>query len=65
IDHESLWRFLVVFANRTTANEWWRAVTNSVATGYGRIETAKCISPQFCTFNPDVNGSDISKTLTD
>ena len=56
---------MIVFANRATADEWWRAITDSVAAGYRRFETAKRISPQFYTSDHNVNDCDIVSTLTD
>jgi hypothetical protein len=65
IDHDSIARYMIVFANRATADEWWRAVTDSVAAGYKRFVEVKRISLQFYIFNPDVNGGHIRDTLTD
>ena len=59
------WRYMMVFANRATSDEWWRAVTDSVAAGYNKFVEVKRISPQFYTHNPDVNKAYISDTLTD
>jgi hypothetical protein len=56
---------MIVFANRATADEWWRAVTESIAAGYRRFEAAKRISPQFYTYNPDVKDGNIVNTITD
>ena len=51
--------------DRATADEWWRAVSGSVAAGYVKFDGVKRISPQFYTHNPDVNGGNIALTLTD
>ena len=56
---------MIVFVNRATADEWWRAVTDSVAAGYNKFAEVKRLSPQFFTFNPDVNEGHIRHTLTD
>jgi hypothetical protein len=64
IDHDSHGRYLIVFANRATADEWWRAVTDSVAAGYKIVEV-KRLSPQFYSYSHAVNDSHIHQTLTD
>jgi hypothetical protein len=56
---------MIVFANRATADEWWRAVTDSVAAGYNKFVEVKRLSPQFYPYNPDVNDGHIPQTLTD
>ncbi|KAF8687051.1 hypothetical protein AX14_003733 [Amanita brunnescens Koide BX004] len=56
---------MMIFVDRATADEWWRAITNSVAAGYNKFEAMKWISPHFYTFNYNVNGSHITHTLTD
>ena len=55
----------MIFVDRATADEWWRAITDSVAAGYNKFEAMKRISPHFYTFNYNVNGSHITHTLTD
>ncbi|KAF9514039.1 hypothetical protein BS47DRAFT_1295542, partial [Hydnum rufescens UP504] len=59
------WRYLIVFVDRGTADEWWRAVLDSVVSGYHRFSNVKRVSPQFYTHNPDVYDGNISKTLND
>lgn len=59
------WRYLIVFVDRPTSDEWWRAVTDSVDAGYNRFDGVKRISPQFYIHNPDVNAGNIALTLTD
>jgi hypothetical protein len=54
---------MIVFVNRATADEWWRAVTDSVAAGYKKFAEVKRLSPQFYTFDPEKG--DIQETLTD
>ena len=56
---------MIVFVNRATADEWWRAVTDSVAAGYNRFVEVKRLSPQFYTYNPLVNEGKLLATLTD
>ncbi|KAI0737013.1 hypothetical protein BC629DRAFT_1446361 [Irpex lacteus] len=48
-DEEVTWRFLIVFAGRDVADEWWRVVsTTTDANIAGSIER---ITPQFYTYN--------------
>ena len=56
---------MIVFVDRATSDEWWRAVTDSVAAGYKRFDGVQRISPQFYIHNPDVNAGNIALTLTD
>ena len=65
VNHDSYGRYMIVFVNRATADEWWRAVTDSVAAGYNRFVEVKRLSPQFYTFNAVVNEGHIRHTLTD
>ena len=51
---------MIVFVNRATADEWWRAVTDSVAAGYNKFAEVKRLSPQFYTFE-----GNIWETITD
>ncbi|KAG8997444.1 hypothetical protein FRB94_007642 [Tulasnella sp. JGI-2019a] len=46
-------RYLITFATRDVADTWFRAVVDSVATGYTRFASVKRVSPQFYTFNND------------
>ena len=54
---------MIVFVNRATADEWWRAVTDSVAAGYNKFIEVKRLSPQFYTFDPEKG--DVHETITD
>jgi len=56
---------LITFANRDTADEWWRAVTDSVASGYKRFAGVQRVSHQFYIHNPDIDDGNIMKTLED
>ena len=56
---------MIVFVNRATADEWWRAVTDSVAAGYNKFVEVKRVSHQFYSYNPDVNEGHIDQTLRD
>ena len=56
---------MILFVNRATADEWWRAITDSVAAGYNKFEGMKRVSPHFYTYNNNVNGGYITYTLTD
>ncbi|KAF9520752.1 hypothetical protein BS47DRAFT_1335408, partial [Hydnum rufescens UP504] len=57
-------RYLIVFANRAAAGEWWRAVYDSVASGYERFREVKRVSPQFYTHDPASDGN-IMHTIHD
>ena len=59
------WRYVIVFVDRPTADEWWRAVTDSVAAGYTRFDGVKRLSPQWYLHNPDISAGNISATITD
>lgn len=59
------WRYIIVFVNAATADEWWRAVTNSVAGGYQRFAGVQRVSSQFYVHNPDVNDGNIMQTIND
>ena len=60
---------MILFVNRATSDEWWRAITDSVAAGYTRFTGVKRISPQFYThnYNPEAaeDSSHIGSTLID
>jgi hypothetical protein len=56
---------MITFANRATADEWWRAVADSVASGYKRFSGVQRITPQFYVHNPDVDDGNIMQTLND
>ncbi|KAF9518002.1 hypothetical protein BS47DRAFT_1338886, partial [Hydnum rufescens UP504] len=57
-------RYLIIFADRATADEWWRAVYDSVASGYQRFCDVKRVSPQFYTRDLSSDG-DIMQTIND
>jgi hypothetical protein len=65
IANDSSYRYIIVFVNAATADEWWRAVTDSVAGGYTRFAGVQRVSPQFYTHNPDVNDGNILQTIND
>jgi len=58
-------RHLIVFLNRATADEWWRAVTDSVAAGYTRFDGVQRLSHQYYLHNPDVKSGNITQTIND
>ncbi|KDR78032.1 hypothetical protein GALMADRAFT_155058 [Galerina marginata CBS 339.88] len=59
------WRYLITFLNASVADQWWRAVTDSVAGGYTRFAGVKRLSNQWYTHNPNVNAGNISETVND
>jgi len=59
------WRYLIVFPSQTVADEWWRAVQASVASGYNRFAGVQRITNQYYTHLPNVNNGNISQTIDD
>ncbi|PVF92690.1 hypothetical protein CPB86DRAFT_717011 [Serendipita vermifera] len=57
------WRYLMVFASRDTADEWYRAVTDSVASGYTKFSGVRRLTPQFYVHDPNVGN--IHQTIND
>jgi len=60
---DSNWRYLIAFATRDVADRWWRAVSQSIATGTSKFRSIQRISPQFYIHDPDVGN--ISDTIRD
>ena len=56
-------RYLIVFSTRDVADNWWRAVCDSVASGYTRFAEVQRVSPQFYTHDP--YKANITDTITD
>ncbi|KAJ8093513.1 hypothetical protein PM082_020371 [Marasmius tenuissimus] len=50
INDDWSWRYLIVFATRAVADEWWRAVSTSSNTAYSG--TVVRVTPQFYTHDP-------------
>lgn len=65
VNDDVIWRYLITFASRKVADQWWRAVTDSVANGYSRFSTITRVSPQFYTHNPYVEAGSIFETVND
>lgn len=59
------YRYMIIFANRATADEWWRAVIDSVASGYQRFSGVKRITSQFYIHDPNVDYGNIMETIND
>ncbi|KAF5369105.1 hypothetical protein D9615_010418 [Tricholomella constricta] len=62
INDDWSYRYLITFATRDVADTWYRAVTDSVASGYQRFAAVKRVSLQFYTHDPAGN---IPDTITD
>ncbi|KAH8091685.1 hypothetical protein BXZ70DRAFT_476266 [Cristinia sonorae] len=58
------WRYLITFESRTVADEWWRAVTDSVEGGYQRFKGVSRLSAQWYTHDPN-DGGNIMDTVND
>ncbi|KAH8091680.1 hypothetical protein BXZ70DRAFT_909736 [Cristinia sonorae] len=58
------WRYLITFESRTVADEWWRAVTDSVEGGYQRFKGVSRVSAQWYTHDPN-DGGNIMDTVND
>jgi hypothetical protein len=52
VNNESLNRYLLIFANRAVADEWWRTVSNSTLSP-ALSSTIRRIDPQFFTYDPN------------
>lgn len=51
MSEETTWRYLIVFATRSVADEWWRVVSTTTNTQVaGSIQR---ITPQFYTHDPN------------
>ncbi|CCX07192.1 hypothetical protein FPQ18DRAFT_323469 [Pyronema domesticum] len=61
-DHNT-YRYLITFASRSVADEWWRAVQDSVTSSYKKFADAKRVTPQFYTHKPGVGN--LYQTVTD
>lgn len=55
---ETNWRYMIVFASRAVADEWWRAVSTS---GTNFSNSIHRITPQFYIHNPTLGA--IGKTI--
>ncbi|KAI0089191.1 hypothetical protein BDY19DRAFT_906102 [Irpex rosettiformis] len=53
-------RYLIVFASRTVADEWWRAVSTSTVPNYAT--TIRRVTPQYYTYNAGL--ANIATTIT-
>lgn len=51
INDDWSWRYVIVFASGSVADEWWRAVSTSKNTKYS--DSIKRINPQFYTQDPN------------
>ncbi|KAF8870999.1 hypothetical protein BD779DRAFT_1613997 [Infundibulicybe gibba] len=56
-------RYLITFATRDVADRWWRALSQSIATGTSKYRSIQRISPQFYIHDPIVGN--ISGTIRD
>ncbi|KAH7923167.1 hypothetical protein BV22DRAFT_1036625, partial [Leucogyrophana mollusca] len=56
------WRYLIVFASRAVADEWWRAVSESSNTWFS--SSIKRITPQLYTHNRVSDDLDICQSIT-
>ncbi|KAG1718927.1 hypothetical protein EDB19DRAFT_1649155 [Suillus lakei] len=54
-------RYVVVFASRAVADEWWRAVSTAANTKY--LDSVRRVAPQF--FTHDVSKANASSSITD
>ncbi|KAI5818060.1 hypothetical protein BZA77DRAFT_386425 [Pyronema omphalodes] len=61
-DHWS-YRYIITFASRAVADEWWRAVQDSISDSYKTFADIKRVTPQFYTHKPSVGN--IPNTVID
>ncbi|KAF8638027.1 hypothetical protein AX16_010659 [Volvariella volvacea WC 439] len=61
INDDWSWRYLITFATRETADEWWIAVSNSSNAAY--VNSIRRVTPQFYTHNPAL--ANIALSITD
>jgi len=61
INDDWSWRYLITFASRAVADEWWRAVSTSTNTKYS--DSIRRVTPHFYTH--DTNQANASKSITD
>ena len=59
-DNDIYWRYLIVFANRSVADEWWRAVSTS-SNNYVACHI-KRVTPQLYTHEPAA--ANVAATIT-
>ncbi|CCM01723.1 uncharacterized protein FIBRA_03788 [Fibroporia radiculosa] len=52
INDDVTWRYVIVFASRAVADEWWRTVSTSSNPSY--VSSVQRINPQFYTHNPNI-----------
>jgi hypothetical protein len=57
------YRYLIVFASREVADEWWRAVTTANGGSNKFVQSLTRINPEFYTHDSGI--ANISTTLTD
>ena len=57
-------RFLITFASRAVADEWWRAITNSIQRGYTRFNQIVRHSAQFYSHNGQILDTITDKEVT-
>ncbi|KAI0083739.1 hypothetical protein BDY19DRAFT_975773, partial [Irpex rosettiformis] len=60
INDDWSYRYLIVFASRSVADEWWRAVSTSTSTNF--VTSIRRVTPQFYTHNPAL--ANIPTTIT-
>ncbi|KAG0699847.1 hypothetical protein DFH29DRAFT_27649 [Suillus ampliporus] len=61
INDDWSWRYVIVFASRTVADEWWRAVSTSTNTKYS--DSVRRVTPQF--FTHDINQANAAYSIND
>lgn len=64
IKDDHTYRYLITFSSRKIADEWWRAVSDSVAGGYRRFANVDRVSMQWYTHDPSGHGN-IFETVND
>ena len=62
-------RYIIIFATRTVADEWWRTLQDKVSEGKHTFSTIQRITPQFYLHDPGnrtngYTGNSILTTLT-
>ncbi|KAG1753678.1 uncharacterized protein EDB91DRAFT_1077399 [Suillus paluster] len=61
INDDWSWRYVIVFASRTVADEWWRAVSTSTNTKYS--DSVRRVTSQF--FTHDINQANAAYSIND
>ncbi|KIJ48664.1 hypothetical protein M422DRAFT_247522 [Sphaerobolus stellatus SS14] len=62
--YEGSYRTLIVFANRETADEWWRAVSTSTGANGIYAKNIKRVAPQLYLHNPAISVNIVSTITT-